>query len=162
MVEVIAPRRGAHVRVRREEQRCPPEIRWCRRAAGVAKAKHSARRGVERSDGDTGGFVPTPEWVPRGEAAILNERHWGKPKRWEWRPVIKAAIVRLPSGGRRGQEGGSVLFPRQGPRCIAAARRPRVFGRREGEKKEIYNNKPQRPACLSVCKHVEQRGICCL
>lgn len=56
---------------------------------------HRARFGVKRSGADTAGFVLRLNGHLRERLRVLNGHHWGEPKWWEWRLVIKAAIVCL-------------------------------------------------------------------
>lgn len=56
---------------------------------------HRTRFGVKRSGTDTASFVFCLNGHLRERTVVLNGHHWGMPKWWEWRLVIKAVIVCL-------------------------------------------------------------------
>lgn len=56
---------------------------------------HRTRFSVKRSGADTAVFVPRLNGHLRERLRVVNGHHWGEPKWWEWRLVIKAVIVCL-------------------------------------------------------------------
>lgn len=67
---------------------------------------------------------------------------------------------------QRGQEGSPVLFPQRGSRCITVVCQTQVCLDRvldPTEKKKELQQQTARShiVCLSICKHVDYRGLFC-